>query len=107
MNAKNVPSSKLKGVRLTEQYGKIGIAAVEAAALYQRKGDKAKSIRSAKDPEQKNLSDARNFSQEIVGPTPASANLDRFTISSLRLLDLNCGQNDCSEIDAKGRGDYE
>jgi hypothetical protein len=52
MNAKNVPSSRPKGVRLTEQYGKIGIAAVEAAARYQRKGDKAKSIRSARDPKQ-------------------------------------------------------
>ena len=53
MNAKNVPSSKPKGVRLAEQYGKIGIAAVEAAARYQSKDDKAKSIRSARDPKQK------------------------------------------------------
>ena len=53
MNAKNVPSSKPKGVQLAEQYGKIGIAAVEAAARYQGKGDKAKSIRSARDSKQK------------------------------------------------------
>jgi hypothetical protein len=53
MNAKSISSSKPKGVRLTERYGMIGIAAVEAAARYQKKGDKAKSIRSAEDLKQK------------------------------------------------------
>src|SRR5688572_13974326 len=47
MIAKSVVSSKRKGIRLIERYGKIGIAAVEAAAQYQRKGDRPKSIGSA------------------------------------------------------------
>ena len=60
MNAKNVlsskpkdGSSKPKSVPLTERYGKIGIAAVEAAARYQRKGDKAKSTKAGGDTKQK------------------------------------------------------
>ena len=52
MNAKNMSRSKPKEAPLTEQYGKIGIAAVEAAARYQRKGDKAKSIGDSKQKSQ-------------------------------------------------------
>jgi hypothetical protein len=52
MNAKNVPGPKPKAVPLATRYGKIGIAAVEAAARYQSKGDKAKSIKAG-DPKPK------------------------------------------------------
>ena len=60
MNAKNAFSSKPKDfgskpkdVPLTKRYGKIGIAAVEAAARYQTKGDKAKSSAAGGDAKQK------------------------------------------------------
>jgi len=53
MNAKNAFSAKPKEVPLTKRYGKIGIAAVEAAARYQTKGDKAKSSTAAGDAKQK------------------------------------------------------
>jgi hypothetical protein len=74
MNAKNVISSKLKDfgsqpkdlgskpkdfgsqpkdLPLTKRYGKIGIAAVEAAARYHKKGDKAKSTAAGGDAKQK------------------------------------------------------
>jgi len=44
MNVKRVVSSKPKSERLSQRYGKIGIAAVEAAAPYQRKGDRTKPM---------------------------------------------------------------
>jgi hypothetical protein len=60
MNAKNVFSSKpkdfgskSKDLPLTKRYGKIGIAAVEAAARYQKKGDQAKSTAAGGDAKQK------------------------------------------------------
>ena len=52
MSAKNMSRSKPKDTPLSEQYGKIGIAAVEAAARYQQKGDKAKSISDSKQKSQ-------------------------------------------------------
>jgi hypothetical protein len=53
MNAKNISRSKPKDVALSEQYGKIGIAAVEAAARYQKKGNKADKAKSIGDSKQK------------------------------------------------------
>jgi hypothetical protein len=52
MNAKNMSRSKPKEAPLTEQYGKIGIAAVEAAARYHKKGGKAQSTGDSKQKSQ-------------------------------------------------------
>jgi hypothetical protein len=48
MNLKNNSRSKPKDAPLSEQYRNIGIPAVEAAARYQKQGDKAKSIGDSK-----------------------------------------------------------